>query len=350
MGSILAKRSQNQIHADAISRKAMSVAGDLSLDGPDDPYHPVDIVRVLASVQQDISNSDMSQIFENLQRDPDLLDFMLSLESVQYELVNPDQEEKSYPALGAALKAYGSHVLWGLNKDDSAGGEATVRKLIRMGVNVHAPIPRRCTDNAANVHLEVFGTPLDELLNVARETSDARIVADAWLNILCTEGHDVRAYLKREQLLHGRRCSLTYSNQRYPDRSLPRRLIFNFGKVPTFYTDWWVDPKSEGFLVCHEFRVMANMIDMIIRTEVETMLIDQNMIESPEYDAYIKSWQRAWPVTYAAWSKPTWSRRERARAQGRANRRWRKKALKAEKAKAKGTRDQTIMPGAWPGQ
>ena len=117
--------------------------------------------------------------------------------------------------------------------------------------------------------------------------------------------------------------------------SIPRQLIYRWGGNPSVSWDWWIDPNSSTYLVREEFKFMT----------------------CPSHGSYLRPWREwefYWPWCYPAWfTDPVFLHEYRVsrqqlydRAQERANRRLKKKALKA--ARAQGFKNQDRMPGAWP--
>ncbi len=276
---------------------------------------------------------------------------MLSLDTVQQELILIEGGESHYPVLGAALRKYGCFFA-----SDSAGWrnsgptflsewESIIRRLLRSGVDVHAPVPRGYDFQPGNYPctLDPYGNPLDELFMRISTAAEAKDAADAWLRILSTEGKDIMTYLEKEKALHDTRPVFTCPHWYFI--SPPRRLVFSLGEAATVYADWWIDPECSASLVRQEFKNM-------------NMLADDGDLRWTEWQEYLDSdWKFVWPINYPRWSDPlepfdddveghaTW-KCLRQRAQERADRRWDKKAKKA--ARLNGTRTHTSMPGAWP--
>ena len=116
---------------------------------------------------------------------------------------------------------------------------------------------------------------------------------------------------------------------------IPRRLLFHWGSNPSVSWDWWIDPNTSTYLVREEFKHMN---------------IFSSFHPSPGYD-----WETIWPLWYPAWTYHygpfngdpyrKWQLIYE-RAETRANRRLRKKSMKA--ARAQGMKKGDQMPGAWP--
>lgn len=309
------------------------------------PY-AIGIARALAHVQEEFSSADLSICFEHYDTDPGLADYVLSLDSVQYVLAS---EGCLYPALGSVLRTYGSlfadnSVSRAYTKQRLAKWNPLVRRLLQIGVDIHAPVPRGYyfEPDSYPCALSPYGTPLDELFGATRTASEAKDAADAWLQILSTEGIDVLTYLEKEKALHETQSMFTYSDY-YWDYQ-PRQLVFSLGEAPSVYADWWIDPESPASFIRQEFR------DMNITTADEGCCLAWH-----EYCNF--GWSLTWPIRYPSWDntlKPyewhveeqgTWTRLDQ-RAQERADRRWHKKARKA--ARMNGSQAQSSMPGAWP--
>ena len=309
-------------------------------------------MRTLSQAQEDISSNDVANIFYS-SRGPKVVEFLLSLDSVQQKLDLNEGGGRHYLILGTTLRTYGS-----LFTSDSAfwtnpgpaflsRWESVIRRLLRLGVDVHAPVPRGtyfqpddypCT-------LNPYGTPLDELFTCTRTAGEAKDAADAWLRILSTEGKDILTYVKEEKALHATRPMFTCPY--WCNQDPPRHLVFSLGEAATVYADWWIEPECSTSLVRQEFKDM-NMLGHDI---------DILCCEWQQYFDF--KWKLVWPVNYPRWydllepsdhpedeqAKATW-KRLRQRAQERADRRWHKKAKKA--ARLNSTQTHHSMPGAWP--
>ena len=338
-------RSRN---ADNVCSKALTYLG--RFDAAD--QKKVDIARILAQAQDEVSPTDVSNfIASDFSAGPELVEYFLSLDPVRDSWGFIEQEGELYPALGAALKNYGAHITgdsldWGpLAETIPSKWESIVRKLLHIGVNIHAPVPRLACfqPDSYPCTLRSSGTPLDELFTHTTTEGEAKDAANAWLHILSTEGIDVSAYLEKEAALHATRPMITCPLECY--NYLPRQLIFDLGEAPTVYADWWIDPQSSSSLIRQEFKetnILADHERMMNRFWVG-------------YEHF--SWKSVWPTSYPRWSdllKPwcdvveehaTWERLSE-RAHERADRRWHKKARKA--ARRNGTQVYSSMPGAWP--
>ncbi len=329
-----------------MSRKALSCLGISDIDAGN---YRLDIARTLSEAQEDISSTDMFGFFFT-NRDPKFVEFLLSLDTVQQELILIEGVESHYSLLDAALRKYGCFFA-----SDTAGWrnpgpkflsewESIIRRLIRIGVDFHAPVPRYSVQpDDYPCTLGPYGTPLDELFTCTRTAAEAKDAADAWLRILSTEGKDIVTYLEKEKALHATIPIFTYPRlyYRYP----PRQLIFSLGEAATVYADWWIDPECSTSLLRQAFKDM-------------NILWDYEDLRWTEWQEYLDfGWKIVWPINYPRWSelfKPwggfveehaAW-KRSRQRGQERADRRWHKKAKKA--ARLNGRRTHHSMPGAWP--
>lgn len=314
----------------------------------------IDTIRTLTEAQDEVSNVDLVSLM--LWRDvkPEAVEYILSSELVQDNIVHAGGEGHLFSALGAALRSYGAHVAsdsvsWECPAQAfPATWESIIRKLLHIGVDIHAPVPREGYFQSGEFEfypctVSTYGTPLDELFTYTRTAGEAQDAANAWLQILATEGVDVSAYLEKEAALHAIRPMFTYPQDGYDYP--PRQLVFNLGEAPTVYADWWIDPECSTHLVRQEFK------DTFIFTGYDIFMWDG-------WWGFEKSrWKSVWPMSYPRWSdflepymyhEEDWATWERlsARAQERADRRWQKKARRA--AQRNGTRVHSSMPGAWP--
>ena len=122
-----------------------------------------------------------------------------------------------------------------------------------------------------------------------------------------------------------------------PNGHVPRQLIFHWGSNPSISWDWWLDPKSSAHLVREEFKYIC------------VQGTDDHFIPRSQ-------WENLWPLSYPEWSDPfcgpedgiTYPNRQLLykRVQERANRRLKKKSMKA--ARAQGLNKRECIPGAWP--
>ena len=111
--------------------------------------------------------------------------------------------------------------------------------------------------------------------------------------------------------------------------------MYRWVSIPFVSWDWWIDPDSSTYLVREEFKYMAILSG----------------------DRYVRwtEWEDLWPLRYPAWydhegyycpGEVSNLQSLYERAQERANRRLKKKAMKG--ARAQGFKKRNRMPGAWP--
>ena len=136
-------------------------------------------------------------------------EFMLLQELIPSESDASDGEDP-FPILATALREYGR---------ESSTWESFLRLLLRKRVDLHGPVPREfLVVEERNDYLGPmfpckileYGTPLDELFMWTWIPSEGKAAADRWLEILSSEGYDVKAYLEEEQVLHAAQMQLTY--------------------------------------------------------------------------------------------------------------------------------------------
>lgn len=145
----------------------------------------IEIARLLAQAQEDSSAFDMSLCLREYRGPPEGADFILSQGLAQDYICSADDSEHFYPVLAAILRLY---------TRDSEPWEPIVRTLIRRGADVHAPVYRilRHLDQFDYLcPLAQYGTPLDELFMDTLDPLEGQTVADGWLQVLASEGHDV---------------------------------------------------------------------------------------------------------------------------------------------------------------
>lgn len=280
---------------------------------------------MLLGAQKDVSPADIRDLFIVFNWEPETLVSFISMDLIQYELMNYGHyEEDLHPALRWSLSYYGNSILpqessfWG--QSHSVGWETVLRKLLRIGVSIHTPIFRQSPDRDCEPRRKnpFISTPLDCLFHWVTEPCETRQIAHEWLHILSTEGYDITEYLKREAALHsedGREpCTMFYRDYSFDDCYAERELFFEYGETPGVYADCWIDPDSSTFLLREAFKDMQIM------------------------NAYPQCW--GWPLYFDPFYEMAQKRAQRT------NRHWRKKAQKA--ARRNGIRTHTSMPGAWP--
>lgn len=283
----------------------------------------MDTIKILAQAQEYFSSTDVSDFFKDHHGSPEPAAFMLSLDSVRYELSCTGHEDRIYPALARALHEYGRAQYESDVHGDLAGWESIIRRLIRIGVDIHAPIP--CIDD--QYALSRHRTPLDGLFTRATTPGQAKSTADAWLHILSTEGYDVRSYLEYEEAFHAMQWSL-YEPEPYSYGPI-LQLIFDFSESPSVFVDWWIDPESSTFLVRQAFK-------------------DMNTFRDPS----CLTWKNLWPFDYPIWFLEYGIQyifedvELKTNQQLSRRRRWQKKAAKA--ARLNRSQANCTMPGAWP--
>ena len=296
----------------------------------------IEIGILLARAQDDLSAFDISMWFQEYDGPPEGAELILSQDLAQYHIRSADDEDPCYPALAGILRLYAT---------DPAPWESIVRRLIRYGADVHAPVRRDLTDldqSEYDCPLKPYGTPLDELFLYTHDPLEGQAAANSWLQLLASEGHDIPKYLETESVLHIDSMQLTHPSYRPVGYDNERKLVFDLEARPSVFWDWWINPNSSTFFLREEFRLMA--------------------ITMPDGFLIAQSWKEAWPIRYPAWDKlhqsygigdaQSSSRHKEFRkkllelANARTAKRLAKKARKKARAeKYKGPRK---IPGAWP--
>ncbi|KAF7506410.1 hypothetical protein GJ744_011764 [Endocarpon pusillum] len=303
-----------------------------------------DIYRMLTQRQDDISTTDISEVVSGYCGSAEAADMFFSQELLPLGISDATDDAASFPPLAMALRSYAMTIIYGPTAE-SEGWESFIRKLIRRGSDLHAPVPERDPPRRAWYPSQppYYRTPLDELFAFTGTPAEAKSAADGWLPILSSEGYDVMAYLKKEMDLHAPQLQLTVPPEELLGfyvlgYGLPRVLTFVLDdSQPSVYWDWWVDPKSSTYFLRSEFKQMVMMSEDYVG--VYQFRQDEEM----------------WPFTYPAWYKDDrvqyyyewvmakWQRLHDI-AQRRATRRLEKAHARA--ARLKGLRYPN-MPGAW---
>lgn len=290
----------------------------------------IEIARLLSGVQEDLSEFDISMWFQEYEGPPEGAELILSHDLAHYYLRPTDDVDPLYPPLASILRLYAK---------DSRLWESVTRTLIRLGVDVHAPVRRDLSylDQSEYVcPLPQYGTPLDELFMYTSDPSEGQAAANGWLQILESEGFDISVYLETESTLHVKPMQLTHPSFRPWSYDNERKLVFDVGAQPSVSWDWWISPSSSASLIREEFKLMA--------------------ISDPDWLLIAQSWKEAWPVKFPVWSELHQSYGDKSSclrykkllesAETRATNRLAKKAQKlARLHRHKGPRK---VPGAWP--
>ena len=283
----------------------------------------IEIARLLAQAQDDISAFDISMWFREYDGPPEGAELILSQELAQYYICSADDSDRLYPALASVLRLYAK---------DPEPWEPIIRILVRYRTDLHAPVRRDLEyldQSEYPCPIGGYGTPLDELFLYTMDSFEGQVAANGWLQVLASEGYDVSAYLETESALHPRPMQLTHPSYRPGGYDNERKLVFDWGARPTVSWDWWISPSSSTFPLREEFRLMAITLPDAVLTQ--------------------KSWKESWPFIYPEWSGsyPYYdSRKSQDRADARATKRVLKKARKKTLAlRYIGSRK---IPGAWP--
>lgn len=172
-----------------------------------------DILRVVIQAQDGVSAYNMISFFAGYHGAPEGMDLMLSQGS--FEAYSLTYDPSPFPILVTALRGYAADSQW----------EPIIRRLIRRGHDLHAPIvhgPCSCIPIPDHFNcfcgLPSFVRPLDGMFQAAVDPFEAIDMGDAWLDILSSEGYDVRAYLEKERILHRPSSQLIRPHMIYQSR------------------------------------------------------------------------------------------------------------------------------------
>ena len=312
----------------------------------------------------DISPRERYRFWESQVSRVEVAEFMFLQDIIQSD-VDFSDGEGVFPPLALAMREYGR---------DPSQWEKFLRLLLHKRVDLHSPVAHPRETAAGIDYFSGYGTPLNELFHWTETAYDGETAAVGWLQILSSEGYDVMGYLEKEAALHAEHMQFIYPDygmylahisskchsekvietlaqyfsvskpyclfphllrysRSFSERSLtlnllsesPRRLIFHWGSSPSISWEPWIEPNSSTYLVREEFK--------------------HTVILPPSYGELCFDPETTWPLTYPAWAYGLeWQPRDRARE--RANRRLKKKSMKA--ARAQGLKKRERMPGAWP--
>ena len=294
------------------------------------------ILRAVIEAQDGVSAVDILYFFAEYHGAPEGMELMLSQGSL--EAYTLDFDESPYPILVAALRGYAARSQW----------EPLLRKLVRRGHDLHAPIvywPCSCIPMSGRFNcfcsMPAFVRPLDGVFQAAVDPFNARDVGEAWLNILASEGHDVRAYLEKEKRLHTPSSQLIRPHMIYQSR----QTLIELGEIPSVSWRWWYDPSCSAYLLHEKF---ANW----------------NIHYNDPDPWYRPIWTDTWPFDFFAWvgcfarsRDRVWNKRYEIynkwidlheRSQRRAEKRLRKRA--AKRGQLGGQKQSSLIPGSWPNE
>ena len=130
-------------------------------------------------------------------------------------------------------------------------------------------------------HMADYGTPLDGIFLLNRDSVVARAAADGWLRILASEGHDRSAYLREEFILRAEDMHFTHASISPFGYNNPRRLFFELGDRPCVFWDWWIDPTPSISLLREELKCLTT-------TSLDWLRISRR-------------WEECWPFTDPKW-------------------------------------------------
>ena len=275
------------------------------------------MIFVLTRNDKDLTELDVDRCAKCYTGPPEGLELLLSPDVYPVEL---DWRQLPLTFIVTALKNFAANV-------------PTWTKFIQRVVRLSADLHRVHWDHRqSNRDTETLSTMqdrrltlLDELLYLVISPEHGEFVVQAWLDILSTEGHDVRSYLETEMTLHADQ-DLTF---RCPWRRSSLLMSLDLSDEPRVWLDWLIDPATPGNLVCEEFKCMNHMLR-----------------------GYRGTWYDGWPfidftwfiLTNRAFSIPE-GQHILDTVESRAARRAEKRRNKA--ARAAGTYRCTRMPGAW---
>ena len=260
---------------------------------------------------------------------------ILSLDSVQCYMSQGPED-------GTTMSILAETLFWFTYQPSAL--ELLVREILRKGADIHARVPRKDqTLRKADRRLPygVYGTPLDELFAHTSTPFEAKATADEWLQLLMSEGRDIRKYVEKERDLHVNDDFITWSSDGDHDTEV-RVLRFDLRSSPRVWWEWYIDPAAS-------IPELRQEIDHIAMLDLDNQYL-------------WRDWEDMWPYEYPPWFEyfEPWDNRDEEYLQRRrewkrinklfherTNRREKKKAAKAARAQGLKTK-RSQMPGAWP--
>ena len=165
----------------------------------------IDTLKLLTNAQEDISSNDIHDFWAWFQGPVNIADFISSENLVQFDSDFSDGEVM-FPLLAAILRQFGR---------DPTQWEYFLRLLLRRRVGLHPPVSRHGPpiDSMYPCKNPQFATPLDELFSWTETPFEGAVAAHCWLQVLSSEGYDIKAYLEEESTLHTEQMQLTIPSQ-----------------------------------------------------------------------------------------------------------------------------------------
>ena len=300
----------------------------------------MDTLRTLIRANQDFSRTDIERFINLYCGTPEGLELLLKQWCTQWGM--DDDRSIEALALATAVSEYGRGILeW----------DYFIRKLLRSGTNIHGNAPELFMvhfdggDGVSHVWQSPRRTPLHELLIYTATPLEAQTAGDAWLDLLTSEGCDVKAYLDRERSEHEAEEQLILCHplrhafiRTHELCCIPRTLTIQIEGTPRVSWEWQFDPGSPLDLLHREFRLLL-------------MSLRQG------WNVDSRSWPHNWPfdgptwifnyhaTNSSVWDEGRWNEVE-SLAEKREHRRAKKKASKARRALS--SKLSVKMPGAWP--
>ncbi len=167
-------------------------------------------LKLLTQSRNDISSLDIFKLWSTYSGAVEGAEFLFSQDLISSESDIFDDED-TFPPLATALRGYSKDPQW----------ENFLRLLLRKGADLHSPVPRSASIEDINEQHDVvypcnileYGTPLDELFRWTETPFEGEEAADRWLQILSSEGYDIKDYIEEESALHAQQMQLTYPHR-----------------------------------------------------------------------------------------------------------------------------------------
>ena len=304
----------------------------------------VDIFRILAQNQDDISAVDLNLATMWYEGPAEGVDILLAHSSLHFESLDIAESVGDVPPLAVALRCY-SRKFFSDNRERKQW-QPLIKRFIHKGADLHVPVPREGYKLSKHFpfHINVYGTPLDVLFHFSETPNEAETIGAEWLGLLESKGHDVVAYLKQEMTLHAPEYQMTYPTPEL-EVTLPRalrelKITFDDARLCVWW-EWWIDPASHIDLLEREFKQMVKHT-CVLTYHLVPFLVDTWPFQYPVWDENPEKLAQH----YLRESMEPAERRRRAHlAMQRANRRLEQRY--AKDMYSKGLRH-CKMPGDWP--
>ena len=218
--------------------------------------------------------------------------------------------------------------------------KSLIRRLLRAGFSPYSRFVYY--RSRTGIDWQLCGTALDELFFWSSTPYEAAEIGEIWLDLLSSEGWDIRAYLEHEIQIHNSHEQLTYLQGTYlSHEQIERKFKFQFGDTLKVSWVWNLQPSVSIALLQWEFTD-------IIMNPLLAWIHDRCPLDNCwpfHFDALREFIMKSGHFIKGEDERQRWSKRETLRDK-RAVRRFERK--RAKRNPMRSSRRRRSIPGAWP--